>query len=268
MRGRFLSLVLACAAVVLGGPAGAGPIPGLVRIASDPPGLDAWCDTTFVGRTPVEARCAPGPVRVHVREPSDSLFLPAALDTILQVSEAETVSIRVSVTPLVTVRSRPYGLPVLRDGERVGETPLQLRLRGRGQREDLDLLTWNGPVPVPVDTLVRDGSWTWRGALPREPRLHKEALPAWRRTGRTLLPVLALALGLGGAYMENEADRSYERYERATDPRAIDRYYDRTVRQDRTSTALWVAAEVSLVVSIVAWILPDGDVPLVPEGMP
>jgi hypothetical protein len=257
----------ACLVIVLllqAGAARTAPTPGLVRIVSEPAGLDAWCDQRYLGRTPVETQCGPGQVRIQVREPSDSLYRPAALDSLVQVAQAETLLIRALAPPLVTVRSIPYGLPILRDGVRIGDTPLQLRIGRKGRQDRLSLLTWRGPVLVPVDTLLREGTWMWRGGLPTPPQIRRGELPLWRKTGRNVFPFLALAFGVGGALMENAADASYDRYRKSSDPDDIERHYDRTRTQDRVSTLLWVGAEMSLVGSIVSWILPLGDPPVIP----
>ena len=231
-------------------------------VGSDPPGLATWADDRYLGRTPVWTNLREGWVVLRLAEASDSLYHPPAVDTLLHLAERETLSVHFRLGPLVSVRTDPYGIPLLRDGRRVGETPVDLRL-SPGAEDRLLLLAPGGPVVIPTDTLHARGSWEWSGDLLRVPSLTPRQRPLWRRVGRTVLPGVAAALLAGGVLVEDSADRAFERYRHSADPEQIEKHYSAARSRDAWAAALWIGAEVALAGTVLAWIWPErrGEIP-------
>ncbi|MFB3908541.1 MAG: PEGA domain-containing protein [Candidatus Eisenbacteria bacterium] len=231
---------------------------GTVAIATRPSGIDAWAGERYLGKTPLEASLPPGPVEVRLVPIQDRLFQAPVVDTLLQIVAGETVRLDLEIGVPVRILSVPYGLRVLRDGAALGRTPLSLRVPP-GDFGSFQILTPEGVVAVPRDSLATNGSFTWRGASLVSAGRARRELPAWRRVGRYLLPGLAVGLAAAGAIVKDDADESYRRYERATDPARIGKLYDEASRRDRWAVGLWIGAEVSLASAVFAWILPEGN---------
>jgi len=229
-----------------------------IEVTSDPAGYDAWLNGRYAGRTPIATAAVPGPnVLVLGRAATDSVFSAPAADTLLNVAAGETLRVLISLGRSVTILSRPFGIVVEKDGVPVGRTPLQVRIDPLTP-ERLELVTLDGRVPVPTDSLLSTGSWMWRGSEPPPPP-SQERRSLLMRVGRYALPGFA-ALCIGtGAVIEKSADRAYDRYQRSADPQVIQRNYDAAHLRDSWSTVLWTAGEISLATSILSWIIPDHD---------
>lgn len=248
---RFLILIL----LMLLGPVG-GAFSAEVVIGSLPAGLDAWADQRYVGRTPISVRLPEGTLRLRLAEPSSGIFQVPLVDTLLHIARDDTLRLFFRAGRFVTLRSEPFGLTILQDGERVGKTPMVLRF-DPDRASSYKLLTPEGAMEVPSDSLVRHGTWTWRGDLRRTEARGGTERPIWRKVGRYVLPGVAVALGVGGLLTEDGADRAYERYQRSVDPTEIEKHYDDARSRDAWAAALWIGAEVSLATALVAWIFPE-----------
>ena len=229
-----------------------------IAIRSDPAGLDTWANERYLGRTPTAGDLPGGQTILRLARPSDSLYSAPVADTLLNLTEGETLAVRLSVGHIVSVRSQPFGLPLLHDGERVGRTPLELRIDAR-RTGTWKLLTPRGPIHVPTDTLLARGSWTWKGAPFPAAGAGGRSRPLLRRLGRYMMPALAVSMVAAGVITEDAADRSYGRYLRTAEPREIRRRYDEARRRDAWAAAFWISAEASLASAILSWILPEGE---------
>jgi hypothetical protein len=238
-----------------------------VRIESDPPGLAAWGNERYLGRTPLEAILEDGRVAVVLAAASDTLFAPPVADTLLTIAGQESLTVRIRAARTVSIRSRPYDLPLMRDGVVIGRTPLDFPLDARRPGR-LDLLTPSGRVPVPTDTLLARGVWSWTGKPGPSEGVTGGKTSTLRKLGRYALPGLAVGFAAGATLVKDAADRSYSRYLETADPGRIDRSYDETRHRDAISTALWTAAEACVVSSIIAWILPEHEPRRPGEGRP
>lgn len=235
-----------------------------LEIDSEPAGFDAWADGRYLGRTPLTATLSRGETNLRLAEPSYSLYRAPVVDTVLNLGAADTLRILFRVPPLVSIRSRPFGLPLLKDGRRIGSTPLSLRL-DPGETERLELVTPGGLVAVESESLRARRHWLWvgdesalRASTPSgQSRLH--------RIGKHLMPAVALMMAAGGMIAEDQADRAYRQYQRAADPAAIQARYDSTRRRDRLAAAFWITAEIAAASAVIAWILPDDGRPSVKE---
>jgi len=226
-------------------------------IESIPRGLNAWANGRYLGRTPLTATLNHGETSLRLVEPSGSLYRAPAVDTLLSLVEAETLRVRFQVGDPVSIRSKPFGLPVFRNGKLIGTTPIHLRL-DPARAESLELLTSGGRISIPIDSLSLRRDWVWKGELlsiPSSPPSERRSL---RGIGRYVMPALAVAMAAGGLVLENESDRAYSRYLRTADPAEITKHYDEAKRRDGWATTLWVGAEVSLATAVIAWILPEG----------
>jgi hypothetical protein len=227
-----------------------------VRIESIPDDLAVWAGERYLGQTPLTVDLPEGRTILRLAESAGSLYQSPSVDTLLSIVGEEDLHLVFRVGRPVTVRSIPFGLPLLRRDERIGKTPVRFRLYP-GESGSLRLLTPEGPIRVPADTLFAEGHWTYRGDFLRPPTATAGERPLWRKVGRYLLPGLAVALGAGGLLAEENADRAYERYLRSIDPDAIETHYDTARSRDAWAGALWIGAEVSLATAILAWILPE-----------
>jgi hypothetical protein len=228
----------------------------LLEIDSEPNNLDAWVDGRYLGRTPLTATLDRREVNLRLVEPSRSLYRAPVIDTLLSPDEADTVRVFFRIGPLVSVRSQPFGLPLLRNGRRIGNTPYSFRLGAEGN-ERLELLTVEGLVPIDAEKLRARGSWDWIGEESTV-RISRQSEPTrLQKIGRHLMPAIALTMAAGGLIAEDQADRAYKQYLRAADPAEIQDRYDQTRRRDRLAAAFWIAAEVSAASAVIAWILPS-----------
>ncbi len=228
----------------------------LVRIVSDPAGLDAWAEERYLGRTPTETLVSAGRVKLRLASPSESIFVAPIADTTVTLSEAETLTVRILTAKIVSVRSRPFNLPLLHDGMQIGRTPLDFPLDPRRSGR-IDLLTPSGRVAVPTDSLLAKGSWTWMGGAGVTEPAASGPQSILRRLARYAAPGLAVGLAASGTLVKDAADRSYDRYRRSADPAEIRRLFDESQRRDTIATSLWMGAEACIITSVIAWILPD-----------
>ncbi len=252
MNGRSFGWLLGTALLLFGGVVESAEI----RVETDPAGLDAWAAERYLGRTPLTATLPAGRFALRLVEPTRSLYLPPAVDTLLDLRPEDRVDLAFSVGRLVTVRSEPFDLPLMRDSLVVGQTPIHLRIDPTRTRR-LRLWTPTGPVVVPMRTLLADGSWTWHGTDVESGEDGGGNRPVWRTVGRYVMPAMAGALFAAGLLMEDAADQAYERYQEAVEPSVIEEQYDRARRRDALASVLWISAEASLVSAIVSWILPE-----------
>jgi hypothetical protein len=256
VRGRFVR----CLALValLAGFAEAARGGARLELATDPPGADAWGNERYLGRTPLAVEIDAGALFLRLAEASESLWVAPAVDTLLHAADGETLRIALGLGRSYFIRSHPAGLPIERNGRGLGKTPVELRLH-LNELEGLRLLTPQGAVPVPPESLATRGGWRWEEDPRANGGAEKKGGSTWRRVGRYVAPAVAAGCAIGALIVENEADQSYDRYRGELDPSRIAHYYDETRNRDDLSTALWVSAEVALASAIVAWILPERE---------
>lgn len=256
MRARFPSILLLSLAIVFAGGMPTWGEAARLRVESDPTGLNAWAGEQYVGRTPAEAEVPAGPATVRLAYPSDSLFVEPVADTLVQMVEGESLTVRFVVGKMVSVRSRPFDLTLLRDDMSIGRTPLDFRLDPRRPGR-IELETFGGRVQVPMDTLLVRGSWEWIAQVPQTQGVSGGTRPFWRQVGRYVMPGLAVGLSVTSIFVKDSADHAYDDYQRSVDPAEIQSAYDEAARKDQFARALWIAAEACIISSIVAWILPE-----------
>lgn len=227
------------------------PPPAYVAVETRPSGLRVTIGAMEVGWSPLGPTSVPAG-RVTVRAyPGDARrFDPSTDGVTLEAAPGETLRVSLDLRPHPLLRSRPAALVMLlglREAEpdlAMGETPLRLApalLEARRFRFEASGF---------ADSVVA-GSWLLEtaeasagsvGVTLRSLHLPPPLPPAgpslfgrrWFQWG--LVGVGAILTG-GGAILRHEGDRAYDRYLEASDPRVIEREFDRTVRYDRLSAA-------------------------------
>lgn len=229
-------------------------------LESQPADLDAWADDRYLGRTPLVSEVPTGEWTLRLAEPAGELFRMPAIDTLITVARDESLWIHLNVGTQVAIYSEPSGMPVFSGGRSMGRTPLTLRLDpARGN--EVSLSTPQGKVAAPMDTLLAQRQWVWKGPSLGIPTLGQTEHSRWRTVGRYVMPMLAIGFGVGGMLVEDAADRSYDHYLRAVEPRRIERLYDEAHRRDTWAAVCWIGAEASLVAAVVAWVFPETGEP-------
>ena len=222
-----------------------------VSVETLPSGLRITLGSFEAGWSPL----APTPIlsgRVTVRAyPTDARrFNPVIDGTTLNAPPGETLHVFLDLRPHPLLESKPtaaLSLVSLRDAapdSALGTTPLHLapsivesrfvRLEATGYADSLVAGAWlldvthggEGSALVALRSLNLPPP-----APPPGPSLFGRK---WFRLG--LVGVGALLTG-GAAILRHQGDLAYDRYLEASDPRAIEHEYDRTVRYDRISAA-------------------------------
>lgn len=238
--------------------------PAYVAVETRPSGLRVTIGSMEVGWSPLGPTSVPAG-RVTVRAyPGDArLFNPSADGVTVNAAPGETLRVSLDLRSHPLLRSRPAALVMLlglREAEpdlAVGETPLRLApalLESRRFRFESAGF---------ADSVV-SGSWLLEsaggGARSAEVTLRSLHLsppppPAgpslfgrrWFQWG--LVGVGAILSG-GASVLRHEGDRAYDRYLEASDPRVIEREYDRTVLYDRWSATSLGAGQVMFTAGI------------------
>jgi hypothetical protein len=232
-------------------PAPPPPPPAYLTVETRPSGLRVTIRGVDAGSSPLGPVTIPSG-RVTVRAfPRDSLRFDPAVDGVtLDAAPGETVRVMLDLRPHPLLRSRPesaVSLLNVRESGRdsvLGETPLRLApsvLEGHDFR--FDAHGFADSVVAGAWLLDAAGGGTGSVTLTLRSLNLPPPLPPpgpsifgrrWLQWG--LVGVGALLTG-GAAVLRHERDRAYDRYLQASDPRVIEREYDRTVRYDRWSAA-------------------------------
>jgi len=93
VKKSILSFVLLCAI----GAASGRAEEAVLDLGTSPSGFEAWISDRYVGRTPLLSPIPAGFQRLRLAAPSDSLFQPPALDTLLHAVAGETLKVRLAL---------------------------------------------------------------------------------------------------------------------------------------------------------------------------
>jgi len=200
-----------------------------------------------VGRSPVEPlRVASGRVTVRAFPEDARLFEPNRDNFVADAAPGETIRVEFDLRPHSVLQSVPVStLSRVSWNETqaeslLGSTPIRLppallesnsfRFAAGGYADSVVngslLLAQTAGGLVNASVTLRSLNLPKPGAPP-SPSLFKRKWFAW-----TMVGVGALLTG-GAVVLRDEADRSYERYLDASDPRVIEEEYDRTIEYDR-----------------------------------
>ena len=225
--------------------------PAFVAVETRPSGLRVTIGAIEVGWSPLApTRIVSGRVTVRAHPGDSRRFVPAIDGVTLDAAPGETLRLFLDLRPHPLLQSRPAALVsllALRAAEpdsAVGETPLRLApslLESRRVRFE---------APGFADSVV-PGAWLLETAggdtgsvslrlrslnLPPPPPPPRPSLLGRRWFQWSLVGAGAILTG-GAAILRHEGDRAYDRYLDASDPRVIEREFDRTIRYDRWSAA-------------------------------
>ena len=128
------------------------PRPGMLRLQTEPAGLDVLIDGESHGPAPVLASLEPGNHRVEVLEDGEVV---KAQSVAIAAGGTATVVIAAPVPGWVRVRSEPAGARVRVAGEERGETPLDVSVPAGEHRVELEL---DGHEPHSELVLVESGA--------------------------------------------------------------------------------------------------------------
>lgn len=234
--------------------------PAWIAVRTIPPGLRVRIGAIEAGWSPI-APTAVHPGRVTVRAfPVDARrFDPVTDGATLDAAPGETLRVVLDLRPHPLLLSEPVaGVSLLRTqpdrpDSLVGETPLRLapsileshrvRFAAPGYADSVmsgaALLAAAGGGAGSARVVLRSLHLP-PPAPPPPPRLFGRRWFQW-----TLIGAGAILTG-GAAHFRQEADRAYDRYLDATNPRVIEEEYDRTVRYDRWAAGTLGAGQVLL----------------------
>lgn len=229
---------------------------GYLAIETDHRGLEVTVDGRFKGLTPTGILELPaGTHRIVVRHPSRSNWLDQDWMKEVQIAPGDTVVVDVVFKRSYSINSEPFGAEVFLDGEKVGETPLFIKLR-EGETTHVTL-SHEGYQDT---TVTLGGNRTRFLALELTP-VTKEAdlyLPdeiVQEQEHSTSKVLLYSAMGLSvvsGAlalYFRDRGNDSYDRYLSTGDPAQFNQFYDDAKRYDRYAAASFVTFQVGFVAS-------------------
>ena len=218
-----------------------------VAVTTKPPGLRVRIGDAEAGASPVEPfRVPAGRVTVRGFPEDPRLFEPNRDEVAVDAAPGETIRVEFDLRPHSVVQSVPVSTvsrvswnESLADSL-LGSTPIRLppallernslRFAASGHADSVILgtlllaQTSGGLVKASVTLRPLDLP---KPAPPPSSSIFKRKWFAW-----TMVGVGALLTG-GAVVLRDEADRSYERYLDASDPRVIEDEYDRTLRYDR-----------------------------------
>ncbi|HET9951153.1 MAG TPA: hypothetical protein VFS09_05090 [Candidatus Eisenbacteria bacterium] len=229
-----------------------------IVVTTKPSGLRVRIGDAEAGTSPIESfRVAAGRVTVRGFPEDPRLFEPAHDGVVVDAAPGETLRVDLDLRPYATLQSVPISSVSrvswneTRDDSLLGTTPIRLppallewnsiRFAASGYADSVTLgrtllaQTAGGLVTA---TVALRSLGLPPPAPPKPPSLFKRKWFAW-----TLVGVGALVTG-GAVVLRDEADRSYERYLDASDPRVIEAEYDRTLQYDRYAAGALVGGQI------------------------
>ena len=171
------------------------------------------------------------------------------------VAAGETLAVRVSFPEYRILATRPSGAFVFLGDSLFGRTPLLLSRDARTQGPLFLRHTGYFPgrvtanqwrLPRLIVTLEPDSAY-WQKVAEIRTQFRRRVLRQRRLAGFSF--AAALLAGVSSYYLKREANRSYDRYLRAGNPREMDRYFQRTLRFDRAAAGAYLTFEAGLLVS-------------------
>ncbi len=221
---------------------------GYLAVATLPRGATVVVEDRFVGESPLVAACPAGTTWVRLEHDWGGSFFKAETTLSLVVREGETTGVAVAWAAPVYLDSKPQGASVTVNGRHAGMTPFVLRglrpgtrrfsLSQAGCRDTTFHLTLSVRDPVSLLFQMDCGE--------RLDARHS-AKPRLVFAGGALL---SLGTGLAAWVIHREADESYESYLDTADPNAMEDYYRRARRLDRTAATLWIVSLSSFLASV------------------
>lgn len=243
------------------------PRPAWIAVTTRPPGLRVLVGTVEAGWSPTPpVEISAGSVSVRAFPADLRRFDPSSEGVTLDAAPGKTIRVFLDLRPHPMIRTVPPAslhwlsqVPGAAPDTVLGTTPLRVapfRLeRGRVRFEaaghadtvvsgewlmDREDGTLSIPASGPAPPILLRSLGLPPPAPPPGPSLLGRKWLHWALIGTGSL------LSGGASILRHEGDRSYDRYLAATDPRVIEREYDRTLRYDRWSAATLGAGQVML----------------------
>jgi hypothetical protein len=212
--------------------------------------MQIYVDTLFAGVKKVSYLELPtGSYTVHAYNPYHLSWSDRGSTREVRITSGEHARLDLRQEEEVKVISLPFGSQVFIGNDLLGQTPLSfdrrafddqtLRIENKGyQNKTLNLLQGQNVYRVSLDPL-EPGKKQIRLARYKD----NENSIKWYREG---LIVVSLASSWASFYFKREADKSYSRYQRASDSSDMISLYASTERYDRMSEIAIAVSAVSL----------------------
>ncbi len=215
-----------------------------ISVRTSPPGAKVFCDTLYLGTTPIDSVIIPsGWHTLTYVQPDAESWYSGSLKETLVVRPSESVDRRPVFPSICRITSTPFGASVVIGDSVVGETPLLLANIAEGTRitfekegfEKLEFPFHSSSGGLHVDLTHLSTS----GLSDNEPYLTgirtKSDLPIYLTTSASVIT------GVVAAYCKIKADSYYNDYSQNGDQRALTNMR----RMDTISGISLVASEVS-----------------------
>lgn len=230
---------------------------GYLEVSTEHRGLEVTIDGQFKGLTPTGILAlSPGSHRIVVSHPSRKNWLDQDWSEEVQIVPGDTVTVEVTFEKSYSINSEPYGADVFVDGEKVGETPLFIKLPGQESKQLK--LSYQG---------YRDTTLTLSGDVARfvdielTPEVQKPDLSVsdtvigqqQSQSKKKLLLYSAIGLsvvsGTLALFFREKANDNYDQYLTTGDPSRFNAFYDDARKFDRFAAASFVTFQVGFVAS-------------------
>lgn len=222
---------------------------GLVAVHSDIEGLTVWVDSVQAGRTPIDSlSLAAGIHHIRVRHPDPLSWMAKDREETVRIVQDSSIQIHCRFPKPVWVSSDPEHAQLSVQGRRIGLTPgyvlcpdsgLTLRFEKQGYQSRTFFLEQD-PAPsihVPMTPLP-------------DFKIHSQDESLFRSRPVWVTFLLSFSSGIAGYVFKTLAEQSYNRYQEAAHPDAMNRHFDRATLYDQISGACYVTCEVNFGLAI------------------
>ncbi len=211
---------------------------GTVTIVSKPEKCWVRIDSVLVGKTPIQQfSLAPGEHTIQVFPNNNGIWNVQERIFHLTIKAHHDTTIDALFSRPVYINSVPFGANLLYDSTNIGRTPLYIPFEeNKGKQFEL-VKTGYKPYFFTLDTTHS----IFARLEPEEAttKVSKPQLlgfiPKRRLKSKFTLLALTVAAHWASFYFKNQADENFDRYNRTTNPKLMDRYWNRTRKFDRLS---------------------------------
>lgn len=224
---------------------------GWLKVLSPEKGVKLYVDGEFAGETPLILPLPAGEHQVRALNPHRSSWLERDWISQVKIVEGDTCELEVRFSTYYIINTHPFDASVIAQGVEIGRTPLilpsgkgEITLKKEGYKDRVVSLNSKGErffhIPLEKDQKFQ------RERL----RLLKEAHRAEKRRKALLRSTIALALASGvvAIYFKHRADRAYNEYLVAGDPKEMNRLFNDTKRYNTLWGISYGLFEASLLV--------------------
>ncbi len=229
---------------------------GWIQLISEHEFMQIWVDSVVV--SPSQDRLlklAEGYHHLRVMPRGAQNWLLREFVREIEIVYKDTLNLHVAFPEFKIINSKPYGARLSINGKFVGETPLLLP-KPELEKSAIRLQKFGYKDTVIVN-LEHELAAIWID-LRRDPEAEKkqqnlvQVLNAKKRKDRKLALVtfgLAVTSGVASLILKDKADRSFDRYLKASNPQDMNHFFDETEKFDRLAAGSYVVFEINLVAS-------------------